>query len=206
MLDRNNNIIFIHIPRTGGTSIEKYMEITPGIQNLFGVFDNKATHHFTSKEIISKIGIDYWNSCWKFSVVRHPYSRMISEFYWRPKSQIKHFPNLKHSHNFIQFLRRVKIFVQKKHYNISVFHDHFIPQYEFLTIDNKLVVDKLIYFDKLDEQFIDVKDKLAKHNSLPKLQSSPYSSKDYNTILTPKAKELIYDIYKIDFEFFNFKK
>lgn len=206
MLDKKNKVLFIHIPRTGGTSIERLIGLPFTPDNLCGVINNKALQHMTAKEIRNRIGADEFNYYWKFSVVRHPYTRMVSEFHWRPKVQVRQFPKLKFGSNFIQFLTRVKSIVKNNKYSDSVFHDHFIPQYKYLTIDDddKLVTDYVIRFENLVSEFEVVKEKLGSDKSLIKCQSSGYSNMDSRSILTPKAKKLIQEIYAKDFELFGF--
>ena len=209
MIDKARNLLFIHIPRTGGTSIENNLKATKGEYNLQGIYmfgkNKKALQHLDCKEIISKIGIEEFNNYYKISVVRHPYMRMISEFYWRPKAQQKSCPNLKCGYNFYKFLRHVKSIVENKDYNITVFHDHFKPQYEYITLDDKIIVDKLINFNNLAKEYDFIREKYNISESLLKIQSSDYLT-GKKCLLTESCKNMIYDIYKKDFEMFNFSR
>ena len=209
MIDRDRKLIFIHIPRTGGTSIEHNLNIKYLEDNLYGIHDyngkKKALQHLDCNEVISIIGIDDYNECYKFTVIRHPYRRMISEFYWRPKSQSRQLPNLKSGYNFYKFLRQVKRIVENDEYDLTIFHDHFKPQYKFITLDGKLMVDKLIDFNELTKGYGEIRERYGIEVDLDKRQGSEYLT-NISSILTPSCKELIQTIYKKDFEIFKFHR
>lgn len=69
MISHEHQCIFLHIPRTGGTSIEMWLNdgvsIQPHEQHLLAS---------TAKELYA----DYWDSYFKFSIVREPVSRVLS--------------------------------------------------------------------------------------------------------------------------------
>ena len=71
MIDHKNEIIFIHIPRTGGTSIEKAL-----IGEDFWNIDprNKHATCHSAKEVYR----DYWDNYFKFSFIRNPWDRHVS--------------------------------------------------------------------------------------------------------------------------------
>ena len=67
MVSHEFKCIFIHIPKTGGTSVE----------TLFG---NEKHNHDKRERIIEKIGMPSWKSYLKFSIVRNPWDRMVSAY------------------------------------------------------------------------------------------------------------------------------
>lgn len=77
-------ILFVHIPKTGGTSIEKAME---GISDLnfcsraILPFLRTPPEHFTYQNICSLFGEGYFD--YVFTVVRNPYKRIESEYRMR---------------------------------------------------------------------------------------------------------------------------
>lgn len=71
MISHKHHCIFIHIPRTAGTSIESWLEPTP--QWLKSPREKHLTA-IQAKTLYSK----YWNDYFKFTIVRHPYSRSLS--------------------------------------------------------------------------------------------------------------------------------
>lgn len=67
-------VIFIHIPRTGGTSIEQALVG----KNWWHV--ERATKHLTWFQA-RQIYTEYWDQYLKFSVVRNPWDWMVSLYY-----------------------------------------------------------------------------------------------------------------------------
>ena len=66
MISYEYKCVYIHIPKTGGTTIE----------TLFG----EKHDHDNQEEIIEKIGMPAWQSYLKFSIVRNPWDRMVSAY------------------------------------------------------------------------------------------------------------------------------
>ena len=71
VLFKKFNCIFVHIPKTGGTSIEHFFK------------NNSAKYisshrHFTAQVSKEKFGDDVWGSSFKFSIIRNPWDRIYS--------------------------------------------------------------------------------------------------------------------------------
>jgi len=66
MINKEHKCIFVHIPKTGGTSIIKAL-------------DMKRTTHKTAKEL--KEEYDEWDDFFSFSIVRNPWDRMVSIYF-----------------------------------------------------------------------------------------------------------------------------
>lgn len=78
MIDHEKKIIFIHIPKCAGTFIEKH--ITPNIE-----WDKTGEKHLTMQDAITLYGVDIVRSYFKFSVVRNPYSRLLSFYLYHKR-------------------------------------------------------------------------------------------------------------------------
>ena len=87
--EKNIKILFIHIPKCGGGSIEKFFRMNGFTQHLFSVEPELITclkcspQHFHSELIISQLNISKVN--YSFAIFRDPVERMISEYRWRIK-------------------------------------------------------------------------------------------------------------------------
>tara|TARA_A100000164_G_scaffold339938_1_gene335377 strand:- start:228 stop:815 length:588 start_codon:yes stop_codon:yes gene_type:complete len=71
MISDKHKIIFIHIPRTSGTSIESAFKFN---------MDKVGGKHLKASEIKRNIGNDKWNNYFKFSIVRNPWERFVSMY------------------------------------------------------------------------------------------------------------------------------
>ncbi|AZT84506.1 hypothetical protein EHN06_13685 [Marinobacter sp. NP-4(2019)] len=71
MISHQHKCIFIHIPRTGGTSVE---------QLIFGgnwwAYEKETKHLLASQA--KKLYADYWDDYFKFAFVRNPFDRVVS--------------------------------------------------------------------------------------------------------------------------------
>lgn len=90
---KEHNLLFIHIPKTGGSAIESY----------YGVYHNRdlnhlwhsdeflvngikfAPQHFPSYHLKDILTETVYNSLFKFTFVRNPYTRILSEYGWQSK-------------------------------------------------------------------------------------------------------------------------
>jgi sulfotransferase famil protein len=90
-IDVSRNLIFIHIPKTGGTSIESWLQMFRPDQlrsaRPRAALDppNKVPQHFTLRELRRNLPPEWVDSCYKFAFVRNPWDRFLSEYVWRRK-------------------------------------------------------------------------------------------------------------------------
>ena len=202
MIIREKKIIFIHIPKTGGTSIEdvitSHIRKKKNPSNLYGVRNGKALQHLTALEIKNRI--DNYDNFLKFVVVRNPYDRLISEYYW---CQVKGVGK-RSGQSFDNFLKYTSNIVKSGKFDKNIYTDHFIPQYKFVYDENSnKIVDKIFYFENFEE-VLKFSAKICESHSK---STHRLKNKNKNKIkLNEDQKSIIYETYKKDFELFNYKK
>lgn len=213
-------LIYVHIPKTGGTSIESYLNLKTKKKGNFEkigygvkIFKGKkkALQHLTASEIKNLIGEDKFNQMDKFSIVRNPYSKIISEY-----SHFLHLTGPKYHgddsplivngviiNNFDQFLNHVDNIVKNKLYDQNMFYDHFKPQFEFIQDNTDNLIDNIYKFEQLDTVKMMLKEKYPTNGALFP-HSQKRKKKKINLSLSQKDK--IYAIYQNDFKIFNYPK
>lgn len=72
MVDHERKLIFVHVARTGGTSIESAL-----VGNNWWKIE-PATKHLSARQMRTHYGEEIWSGYKKFSVVRNPWDRVIS--------------------------------------------------------------------------------------------------------------------------------
>ncbi len=198
VVNRDKKIIFIHVPKTAGTTIEWMLDMELSLENFYGIENGKALQHLLARDIKKKIK-DY-DEYIKFTVVRNPYDRFISEYKWCEMD----------GHGFIkcesidEFLSYVEKVVKRNKYDENVYIDHLIPQYEYVY-DKKgeLLVDYVGKYEELEDVFNYMRKNLkVTKEEIYKLNET----KKYKVILNKEQKDRIYNLYKKDFELFNYER
>ncbi len=76
MISHEFKCIFIHIPKTAGSSIEVFFEEYP------------RTQHVLATECLKEYGGKDWNRYYKFAFVRNPWDRVLSWYLWLERDAI----------------------------------------------------------------------------------------------------------------------
>ena len=211
-------IIFIHIPKCAGTSIEYLLDIE-GVECFFtlgnktaginyiprDVFTpeeyiqctNKNMQHYTLLELSKILQPDIFNTYKKIAVVRNPYSRLVSEYNFRK-------PLFKLETLTFKDLVVNKLNLDKVTRN-KIYDGHLETQTSFLTNiqGNFDSIDKIYKFESINECINDINTITGKHD-YPHLRNS--NNNNWEQYYTPELKELVYNFYKEDFVNFGYTK
>lgn len=189
------NLSFIHITKTGGTSIEDW-----GLKNDYkwGRHDNsmkKYNYHKFNDVSIWHIPAKYFDEeIYKdkvtFTCIRNPYTRIISEYYCYWSGSLKIFERDKDEFNsWIQNLLSQDNVVSA------------LPQYLYQPVDN------IIYFENIQDDFrkLLLKYNIYNNPQLPHSNQSKYLGEKFTiNDLYPETIKLINEKYKLDFKLFNY--
>ena len=190
MISHRHKFVFIHIPKTGGTTLEAYLLGIEGVERPNSLNDlskeNKKKYHLDHiksqphaffSEIDSKIRKNYFS----FTFVRNPFDRVVSEYNWDPQ-----FRNV----TFLNFLQRQHKW-QKRHSN---------SQLEFIDEN----INFIGRFENFQEDFNTVCDKIG----IPK-QKLPHKNKSkhkhYTEYYDDETRQRVAEKYAKDIEYFNYK-
>ena len=187
MIIDEHKVIFIHIPKNAGTSIETY-------------FANESVRIQPRKHAdIHEIKRDFknsYNNYKKFTIIRNPYDKMVSWYFYLKR-------NLGENHNVIEFNDWIiDLFITHK----SVFPFkfwHANDPVSFLKnqhewIDDTVVVIKYENLNKEINSFFN------KKIDLPVINKSNH--KHYLNYYNKYALDIVYNRYKKDFKKYNYKK
>ena len=206
---KNNdiNILFIHIPKTGGTSVELYFSSKFNIplnnKSLMNFIEdehllnkniqiNSSLQHTTYNQLVkySKIFNICFDNIQIITIARNPYKRFVSDLFF--------FSLITHDSS------KEEVFNILNNYLASDKYDnHNIPQHKFITNDKGEII-KNIHILKTESLTYEMK-------NLGYLDFDVYtnvntSKPNYFNYLNNESLKIINDFYHMDFILFNYDK
>lgn len=234
LVSHRKKFIYTKTAKTAGTSVESYFErycmpegewseqhsrdmhvSEAGIIGLRGPDrppDTEWFHHMSARKIKEKVGIDVWNSYFKFCVIRDPFDKLVSAFYHFNKARrdkrgdeatstlkqcVKHRRKPSPEFNLIA--------EEFEHYLTG---DRIVVDRDKYIIDGELCVDEVIRYESLQDGLKSVCDKIGvgfDASRLPQFKKGTRDSKvGLCQIYTPKAIKIVSDVYAYELERFGY--
>jgi hypothetical protein len=188
-------ILFVHIPKTGGTSVESWMSsISPlRLYNPIPTPGLRLTpQHLRMTDIEAMFGADYFD--FVFAIVRDPYKRIESEFKMRTERSAD---VITQKGRFNTWLDRVQNMAKTDPFFLD---GHLIPQWEYVT-ENCAIYR---FEDGIESIMKDV----AEKTGLPLPDETPHhlSSSNFNVEINWTSNSIIAvnQKYRADFENFDY--
>ena len=209
MISLKKGFLFIHIPKTGGNSIQnilrRYSEdkfvTVSSIQDgkeRFEIRNDRydINKHSTLNEYKKVIEPKIFSGLYKFATIRNPYDRLIS-FYFSPHLGNKEWDRDK----FILLINDVlpvRNFISIENYKVKINRKLKFNIFSPNSLDTD--IDFLIKYESLDEDFKNV----CKALSIP-YQPLPHRNKSerkhYSKYYDEELKQLVYSRFKEEIEF-----
>jgi Sulfotransferase family len=195
------NTIFVHIPKTGGQSVELIFLKKHGLtwktrsalllrQNDDPKAGPRQLAHLYAREYVAcgHVPADVFNACFKFTIVRNPYDRAVSRFRFRIPRRIQNFPD------FVTHLE-----ANRNARNAA-------PQARFVLDESgRLMVDKVLRLETLKQDLQAVTRQIFGEAVEP-----PHVNKSKKPIppeaSDPELRRRLYKIYEEDFDLFGYSK
>jgi len=206
-VNEEKKYIFIHIPKTGGTTISNQLHLKGGrgIAYKGDDFKNYSTQHYNIPQLLAFNGRLRQDYLWKyfiFTIVRNPWDRFVSEYSQRQASgDDKNFKQLlEYAEECVNLYNKGIFYNKGVHNKIS----HFIPQYTFVYFCGMQIPSFVGRFEKYDDAILYISSQINYDLDLRKhLNKSDHGhySKYYNW----KTKRKLMKLYKDDIKLFNYK-
>lgn len=202
-IENNKNLLLIHIPKTGGTSVEKYLcekyNTVLDLDSLYGMCHelDYTYQHFRYIDIKNKaeeLNVDLNPENTKMiTIVRNPYERFVSELFFRRTIHWKTPPE------------RTIIWVKKyvNHVNKHFLDNHILPQHTFIEDENGKILDNITILktENLSEMMREIGYDDFNKREVPNTQISQC---DYYKYLNGDCLREINRYYARDFELFGY--
>ena len=214
----NKHILFIHIPKTGGTSLENYLHQNDSQYLFHRLYDNDtkllntryeklcnllykeiniSMQHYTYKtiyELKDLLNINFDNNLKIITIVRNPYDRIISALF--------HHSLINKNSTNEQICNTVKYF---SNYNNTkdIYDNHSIPQYQFLVNNDNNIINNITIFK--NETLTDDLHNYGFTDFMHNDNVGVENKNNYKKYLNDSTIKLINDVYELDFKLFNYE-
>lgn len=190
MIVDEHKIIFIHIPKCAGESIETVFMGKPF--NIPG--DNYQMHpekHLSIREIRTRYP-EKFHSYLKFTVIRNPWDRVVSWVHYRDRRLNRT------SGTFLERLKTDMTCLPKSNLFLRS------TCYSMLTIGGRMPLDHIIRYEELQSGFNEVCEKIGIDTTpLPVVNSSRRTR--YRDYYDDEARELVASHFRLDIRYFNYR-
>lgn len=183
----DRDVFFIHIPKTGGTSI------THGCNFPRPNPQANIKKHYRLRTIKEKLDPTFWEQAFKFIFVRNPWDRVFSHYRFRlRKNRVK-----------AEFVDSFKLWLA---YNLTgEIKDNMLnPQYDWIQSGG--IVEKIDFvgrFENYENDFNRLTKILGIEINLPHVNSSlPFI--DYRTVYDDEMIEIVRNFHMQDVEYFKY--
>ena len=181
-----DRFIFIHINKTGGSSIEKAL--------------NLPFEHKTALEKIEEIGLYRWGKKVSFTVVRNPWDKVVSHYHYRVQTNQT---GMGDGH--IEFNEWVKKAYGEKDRRYYDQPRMFMPQVDWICDRNgKILVNRILRFEKLTDDFNALANEMNVVVRLPHVKKSK-RKKDMRQYYDEESVLIISDLFSADIKTFGYK-
>ncbi len=217
--------IFIHVPKTGGRSINKLLKkfcepeivfTTKKLDENVNVLGRKIA--LEAQTVIPK---DKWNNYLKAAFVRNPWDRTVSVYehfkqsYLQPVDNPGHYNDNSAKANWTAtILERLQIPIETFTFEVfvkKVIRDRVFDNYHWDTQlnvisdeENEVIMDFIGRFENLHHDF----ETICKKVNIPPLTLPHYNKtqrRNYKTYYTPELRKVIENAYIADIETFKYK-
>jgi hypothetical protein len=221
-VSHKHNAIFVHIPKTGGTTVFEKLGIEKNNASLYGIFKDGESYkltgtpcsilqHLNILQIKKLVGKNCFDNYFKFAFVRDPYTKAVSTYFYQKAMDNEHIL-FKRDMSFGDFVENLYDNFHLLYNNKIISHNgacHFLPQSDFI-FDKKggLLADYIGRFENFEFHLcyicyiLDIHWDIDDGTDILNKGIYDHASNFYDV----KTKKLVHSMYKTDFENFNYKK
>lgn len=207
MISHKHKAIFVHVPKTAGSSIGSFLgeKGFDAVKPLGGANDDVTGAYLNGAAWrIKRNLLDVWGDYFKFAFVRNPWESLVS--CWKNRRSARRYDN------FSDFIKGYPFNIDSSPFQCSSGHHytdirwHTIPQFTHISDEaQNVLVDFIGRFENLQEDFNVVCDKIG----IPR-QELPHKNKSKNKHYTEyydddAAIELVAKKYAKDIEMFGYE-
>jgi hypothetical protein len=207
--------IFIHIPKTAGTSVEvvlgmhgdkqdiglvPYFNQVPDRKHLYG----RDLQHLTAVRLRAAINDDaVFNSYFKFTIVRNPWERLVSTCAWSDQKWAK--GQALELEQFDQLVRQLHgaFLAAKRAGQPLTLSPHLNPQFLYILDDDlRPLVDFVARYERLAQDWRHIAERLGVSPELPSRMRSHH--RPYQEYYSDETGTMVAELYAQDIQLFGY--
>ena len=183
-----HNSVFVHIPKTGGMSVQKWL-----LDNTKS-YITKGSKHYTLQGLEQKYGsFDF-----SFATVRNPWDWCVSWYFFRRDRALRRMQNPKNKGKFsLEYNQKVLEDFEKG-------FDYFIETTTLKPQSDRIQdINKIIKLETIDTDIIPIAKRFTITAKIPIINKS-VRNKDYRLYFNSNTKNIVYEKFKKDIELFEY--
>lgn len=195
MINHKYKCIFIHIPRTAGTS----MELTIDNQN----WANNIKEKHLIASVAKYIYRDYWDDYFKFTIVRNPWDRMVSMTKFPTHYGCRMKKKLVDVNHYLSWYDKIEI--DKRAAKTPAQPTTYLADAVYLNILDE-PINYVARFETLQSDWEYIQDKIKCNAELKHYTRNIRKHREhYSCFYTEHTKQQVQDKYAKDIVHFNYK-
>ena len=185
MISVQHKFIFLHIPKTAGTSIGKLFDMK------YGQYLPIRKRKHGKASMLSEEYPKKWKEYFKFTFIRNPWDRELS-FYMYRLNRIKIHKRLDPNTTFEQYVTKAFHSGRKRN-----------QQIDWLISNGTMEVDFIGRFERLESDFHKICNILNINKKLPHMNATKHDH--YSTYYNDTTRQMVETMYSKDINLFGYK-
>ena len=179
-------LIFVHINKTAGSSIEEALGL--------------RFQHRTARDVVREIGQEAWRSSFTFTVVRNPWDKVVSHYSYRVQTNQTGLGS--GTVGFAEWVREAYGRRDPRFYDKPMM---FMPQLEWIVdAGGVILVNYVARFENLQADFAEICARIGRSpHALPHLKRS--NRADYRSYYDDESREIVATWFRVDIEAFGYR-
>jgi hypothetical protein len=211
MISHKYKCIFVEVPKTGSTSVRTILgkawkphlnlwEIKKLMESYWTHFGGRKNRILEClylalpKDRRMKIGQRQFETYFKFGFVRNPWDRVVSLYERTEALQLREKMTFDKFVDWIQYSSSTCVHSSPHRYQLDWFVDP----------NGRMLADFIGRFEKLDEDWAFVAQKLGIAATLPHQRANP-RARHYTEYYTPRSRDIIAAKFKVDIDHFGYE-
>jgi chondroitin 4-sulfotransferase 11 len=208
LLSTEKNFLFIHIPKTGGSSINHLL-------NPYRNFDYMTNSHLTIENYRNWVDTELFNKLFKFTFIRNPWDLQVSTWRYSVKNHgltisFKDYIKWKFidDTNLLDYKKFANSSEDDKNEDLirSAFYINRVPQIYFIISERgQIMVDYIGNLENIEKDIENICSTLdIDYQFIPKINVSNHENKPYQEYYDDETRQIIQEWFKLDIEIFKY--